>query len=64
MSASDVVIDVRNLGLTFETPDAPVHALQDINLNIRHGEFVTFIGPSGCGKTTLMRIIADLEQPT
>ena len=64
MSAFDVVIDVRNLGLTFETPDAPVHALQDINLNIRHGEFVTFIGPSGCGKTTLMRIIADLEQPT
>ena len=64
MSGSDVVIDVRNLGLTFETPDAPVVALKDINLQIRRGEFVTFIGPSGCGKTTLMRIVADLEQPT
>ena len=64
MSASDVVIDVRDLGLTFQTPDAPVHALQDINLKIRRGEFVTFIGPSGCGKTTLMRIIADLEHPS
>lgn len=64
MSATDVVIDVRNLGLIFQTPDAPVVALKDINLEIRRGEFVTFIGPSGCGKTTLMRIIADLEQPS
>jgi NitT/TauT family transport system ATP-binding protein len=64
MTAADTVIDVRNLGLVFETPDAPVEALKDINLEIRRGEFVTFIGPSGCGKTTLMRIIADLEQPT
>nr|WP_133613247.1 ABC transporter ATP-binding protein [Dongia mobilis] len=64
MSVADTVIDVRDLGLVFETPDAPVEALKDINLQIRRGEFVTFIGPSGCGKTTLMRIIADLEQPT
>lgn len=64
MSASDTVIDIRNLGLIFETSDAPVEALKDINLEIRRGEFVTFIGPSGCGKTTLMRIVADLEQPT
>jgi NitT/TauT family transport system ATP-binding protein len=64
MTSADTVIDVRGLGLVFETPDAPVEALKDINLQIRRGEFVTFIGPSGCGKTTLMRIIADLEQPT
>src|SRR5690606_2360574 len=31
---------------------------------IGKGEFVSFIGPSGCGKTTLLRVIADLEQPT
>ena len=36
-------------------------ALQNINLNIRKGEFVCFLGPSGCGKTTLLRIIAGLE---
>ncbi len=63
-AASDVIIDIRNLGLTFQTADAPVVALSNINLTIRAGEFVSLIGPSGCGKTTLMRIVADLEQPT
>jgi NitT/TauT family transport system ATP-binding protein len=62
--AGDVVIDIRNLSLTFQTADAPVHALSDIDLQVRSGEFVSLIGPSGCGKTTLMRIVADLEQPT
>jgi NitT/TauT family transport system ATP-binding protein len=60
----DVVIDIRDLSLTFQTADAPVQALSDINLQVRAGEFVSLIGPSGCGKTTLMRIVADLEQPT
>src|SRR5262245_44202264 len=62
--AGDTVIDIRDLSLTFQTADAPVHALTDINLKVGAGEFVSLIGPSGCGKTTLMRIVADLEQPT
>lgn len=58
------VIEIEKLNLIFETSDAPVHALSDIDLKINEGEFVSFIGPSGCGKTTLMRVIADLETPT
>ncbi|MCX2722675.1 ABC transporter ATP-binding protein [Roseibium salinum] len=58
------VIGIDNLSLTFETNDGPVNALSDINLEIDEGDFVSFIGPSGCGKTTLLRVIADLEQPT
>ena len=58
------VIRARNLDLTFETNDGPVHALKDVSLDINKGDFVSFIGPSGCGKTTFLRCIAGLEQPT
>ena len=58
------VIEARDLCLTFSTNDGPVHALSDVDLEIRQGDFVSFIGPSGCGKTTFLRVIADLEQPT
>ncbi len=61
---TQTVIETKNLSLTFETNDGPVHALSDINLTIKASEFVSFIGPSGCGKTTLLRVIADLETPT
>lgn len=42
----------------------PIAALQSINLDIREGEFISLLGPSGCGKTTLLRLVADLLQPT
>jgi NitT/TauT family transport system ATP-binding protein len=58
------VVDIRGLSLTYETADGPVYALSNVDLQIAEGEFVSFIGPSGCGKTTLLRAIADLEQPT
>ena len=58
------VITAQDLNLTFETNDGPVHALKDVNLEIKKGEFVSFIGPSGCGKTTFLRCIAGLETPT
>ena len=41
-----------------------VTALQDINLTVEAGEFISLIGPSGCGKSTLLRVIADLTLPT
>ena len=61
---STSVISAKNLNLTFETNDGPVHALKDVSLDIKKGEFVSFIGPSGCGKTTFLRCIAGLETPT
>ncbi|MDO5647545.1 ABC transporter ATP-binding protein [Paracoccus sp. (in: a-proteobacteria)] len=39
-----------------------VNVLQNINLDIKSGEFIVFVGPSGCGKSTLLRMIAGLEQ--
>jgi NitT/TauT family transport system ATP-binding protein len=60
----NAVIDIARLSLTFVTNDGPVEALSQIDLRVNRGEFVSLIGPSGCGKTTLLRVIADLEQPT
>ncbi|MCB1971107.1 MAG: ATP-binding cassette domain-containing protein, partial [Geminicoccaceae bacterium] len=58
------MIEVEDLSLTFGTADGPVQALSGIDLAVEKGGFVSLIGPSGCGKTTLLRVIADLEQPT
>ena len=58
------VIEASNLHLSFETNDGPVNALSNVNLSIKKGDFVSFIGPSGCGKTTLLRVLADFDEPT
>jgi NitT/TauT family transport system ATP-binding protein len=63
-SPQRLAVDVRNVSLTFETADGKVDALSNVSLQIADGEFVAFIGPSGCGKTTMLRVIADLQQPT
>jgi NitT/TauT family transport system ATP-binding protein len=59
-----LVVDAQNISLTFETADGKVDALSNVSLKVVEGEFVSFIGPSGCGKTTMLRLIADLQQPT
>ncbi len=64
VTPGDTVIEIRELSLTFQTNDGPVYALSKADLQVRKGEFISFIGPSGCGKTTLLRVIADLETPT
>ena len=58
------VIEAQGVSLTFQTADGPVHALKDVDLTVKAGEFVSFIGPSGCGKTTFLRSVAALETPT
>jgi NitT/TauT family transport system ATP-binding protein len=56
------VVEIQGLTKRFERGN--VVALQDIDLAIETGEFVSLIGPSGCGKSTLLRIIGDLIPPT
>ena len=59
------IISTRSVSKVFRGSDGlQVHALDDINLDIEQGEFVSFIGPSGCGKSTLLRVIADLTDAT
>jgi putative spermidine/putrescine transport system ATP-binding protein len=51
-------------GVQKRFPGSATPAVQDFNLGMQTGEFVSFLGPSGCGKTTTLRMIAGFEQPT
>jgi len=57
-------VHIEDLGMTFATKKGPFVALRDIDLVVRHGEFVALIGHSGCGKSTLLNLVAGLLAPT
>ena len=62
MSQLDTVVSARAITKTFGK--GGITALQDIELEVGRGEFISLIGPSGCGKSTLLRVIGDLVDPT
>ena len=59
---SPYIIELNDVSKKFA--DSDVYAVENFNLKIKKGEFVTFLGPSGCGKTTTLRMIGGLEMPT
>ncbi len=58
------VIDVTGLSMTYGSGDSEVTAIEQIDLSVRQGEFLSIVGPSGCGKTTLLMCVAGLRRPT
>jgi len=61
---NNTVLEIDNVNRIYsDDKDNIVEALQNINLSVERGEFVSFIGSSGCGKTTLLRLIAGLDKP-
>ena len=58
------LIDLSQVGMTYEAASGPVEALAGISLKVGAGEFVSLVGPSGCGKSTLLRIVAGLRPAT
>ena len=60
----EVILEVKDLGKTYDSPQGQTTALRSIDFQVRRREFVCVIGPSGCGKSTLIRILAGLESHT
>jgi len=58
---SDIKIEMKNIGKVFETDEMETHALKDVNIVIRAGEYVSISGPSGCGKSTLLGLLGLLD---
>jgi putative ABC transport system ATP-binding protein len=61
---SEPLIALEGIKKVFYTDEVETHALSDIHLEIRKGEYVAIAGPSGCGKTTLLSILGLLDSPT
>jgi len=58
------VIATKNIKKIYTTGEVETTALENVNLNIKEGEFVAVMGPSGCGKSTLLNILGLLDSPT
>lgn len=60
-TSNDILI-IENLSKIYHTNKSEILAIDNLNLNIKEGEFVAIVGPSGCGKTTLLSILCGLEE--
>ncbi len=58
------MIKTEKLSKVFRTEEVETHALNEVDINIKEGEFVAVMGPSGCGKSTLLNILGLLDSPT
>jgi ABC-type lipoprotein export system ATPase subunit len=59
----EAILRVANLSKTYAIPDGRLRVLQDVHLQVQHGEFIAITGPSGSGKTTLLYLLGALDSP-
>jgi len=61
---TDIKLEMKSIGKVFETDDVETHALKNVDIVIRAGEYVSISGPSGCGKSTLLSLLGLLDEST
>jgi NitT/TauT family transport system ATP-binding protein len=63
-TTNGLLLELQHVGQSYGSGVRRFVAVEDVNLELREGEFAALLGPSGCGKSTLLRIIAGLQAPT
>jgi NitT/TauT family transport system ATP-binding protein len=63
-SSGNAKLQIRRMSIAFERDGKTIPVLENINLEIRNGEFICLVGPSGCGKSTLLNVMAGFLSPT
>lgn len=61
---SDIKIQMKGISKVFETDELETHALKNVDITIKSGDYVSISGPSGCGKSTLLSLLGLLDMPT
>jgi NitT/TauT family transport system ATP-binding protein len=63
MDAATAKLTIRDMKVRYTTKEHDTVAVEDLNLTVKEGEFVSLVGPSGCGKSTLLKVVCGLLQP-
>ena len=56
------ILEIKNISKKYQHKNGETIAIENVNLKVKKGEFISIIGPSGCGKSTLLSVIAGLEE--
>lgn len=56
------ILEIKNLNKKYHTKEGELTAIENIDLEIKEGEYISIVGPSGCGKSTLLNILANIEE--
>ena len=54
------LLELKNIGLIYQSKIGETNAIDNLNLEVKKGDFVAIVGPSGCGKTTMLSILSGI----
>jgi NitT/TauT family transport system ATP-binding protein len=64
MAKNKSVIEIKDVSITYNDRKLGLKAIENLNLSVKNGEFISIVGPSGCGKSTVLKLISDTLEST